>query len=266
MNVEELAQYQYQLDQVNLALKSEPESVELLKLKADLTELISLTSTIIEQESGSQSPKKGTRSSISPKTNSTPTTPTSNTLTNFSKPLQVGDSCLARWSGDGQFYPAQITAIGGSDQVFSVVFKGFNNVELVNVQDIKPLEKSKRKASIDKKEKEKDHKKRKAGEGQKKVNEQVAKQKSWLAFASGPSVAPGRKTTKTKRLVQPPINKKSIFATPENPEGKVGVVGSVQNELFVEIGLLDFDYRAVRRNFCLLIFFFLFDIICFKII
>ncbi|CAG8435291.1 5539_t:CDS:2 [Diversispora eburnea] len=173
MNVEELAQYQYQLDQVNLALKSEPESVELLKLKADLTELISLTSTIIEQESGSQSPKKATRSSISPKSNSAPTTPTSNTLTNFSKPLQVGDSCLARWSGDGQFYPAQITAIGGSDQVFSVVFKG-----------------------------------------QKKVNEQVAKQKSWLAFASGPSVAPGRKTTKTKRLVQPPINK------------KIGVVGS----------------------------------------
>ncbi|CAG8492854.1 4952_t:CDS:2, partial [Cetraspora pellucida] len=53
-----------------------------------------------------------------------------------------------------------------------------------------------------------------------------AKQKTWLAFASGPAVAPGKKTTKTKRLVQPPINKRSIFATPENPEGKVGVVGS----------------------------------------
>ncbi|CAG8484157.1 3378_t:CDS:2 [Scutellospora calospora] len=224
MNSEEIAQYQYQLDQVNLALKNDPENSELLKLKTDLTELISLTSTIIDQETVPPTPKRSP-SSISPKNNSTPITPNLNSILSFTKPLQVGDSCLARWSGDGQFYPAQITAIGGGDQVFSVVFKGFNNVELVNVQDIKPLEKNKKKTLADSK-KEKEHKKKKAGEGQKKVNEQVAKQKTWLAFASGPSVAPGKKTTKTKRLVQPPINKRSIFATPENPEGKVGVVGS----------------------------------------
>ncbi|CAB4490395.1 unnamed protein product [Rhizophagus irregularis] len=167
MNAEELAQYQYQLDQVNLALK-----------KVTL------------------SPSKRSASSISPRTNSTPTTPTSFSIPTFTKPLQVGDSCLARWSGDGQFYQAQITAIG---------------------------EKNKKKGLNDKKDKDK---KKKSGEGQKKINEQNLKQKSWLAFASGSAMAPGRKTTKTKRLVQPPINKKSIFATPENPEGKVGVVGS----------------------------------------
>ncbi|EXX78827.1 hypothetical protein RirG_011570 [Rhizophagus irregularis DAOM 197198w] len=222
MNAEELAQYQYQLDQVNLALKSEPENSELLKLKTDLTELINLTNTIIDQEV-TLSPSKRSASSISPRTNSTPTTPTSFSIPTFTKPLQVGDSCLARWSGDGQFYQAQITAIGGGDQVFSVVFKGYNNVELVDVQDIKPLEKNKKKGLNDKKDKDK---KKKSGEGQKKINEQNLKQKSWLAFASGSAMAPGRKTTKTKRLVQPPINKKSIFATPENPEGKVGVVGS----------------------------------------
>ncbi|CAG8681553.1 932_t:CDS:2 [Funneliformis caledonium] len=190
MNPEELAQYQYQLDQVNLALKSEPESSELLKLKTDLTELINLTTTIIDQEV-TLSPSKRSASSVSPRNNSTPTTPTLTSLPTFTKPLQVGDSCLARWSGDGQFYQAQITAIGGGNQVFSVVFKGYNNIELVN-----------------------------------KVNEQNLKQKSWLAFASGSATAPGKRTTKAKRLVQPPINKKSIFATPENPEGKVGVVGS----------------------------------------
>ncbi|SRR6266542_3596962 len=216
MNADELAQYQYQLDQVNLALKSEPENSELLKLKTDLTELINLTTTIIDQEV-ILSPSKRSASSVSPRTNSTPTTPTSTSIPTFTKPLQVGDSCLARWSGDGQFYQAQITAIGGDHQVFSVVFKGYNNVELVNVQDIKPLEKSKRKSSMDKKDKDK---KKKSGEGQKKVNEQNLKQKSWLAFASGSATAPGKKITKTKRLVQPPINKKSIFATPENPEGK----------------------------------------------
>ncbi|GES94681.1 hypothetical protein GLOIN_2v1633572 [Rhizophagus clarus] len=146
MNAEELAQYQYQLDQVNLALK-----------KVTL------------------SPSKRS-ASISPRTNSTPTTPTSFSIPTFTKPLQVGDSCLARWSGDGQFYQAQITAIGGGDQILNLWKK--------------------------------------------------IKRKSWLAFASGSAMAPGKKTTKTKRLVQPPINKKSIFATPENPEGKVGVVGS----------------------------------------
>ncbi|CAI2185551.1 15433_t:CDS:2 [Funneliformis geosporum] len=180
MNSEEIAQYQYQLDQVNLALKSEPENSELLKLKTDLTEFITLTTTLIDQEV-TLSPSKRSTSSVSPRNNSTPTTPTLTSLPTFTKPLQVGDSCLARWSGDGQFYQAQITAIGGGNQVFSVVFK---------------------------------------------VNEQNLKQKSWLAFASGSATAPGKRTTKVKRLVQPPINKKSIFATPENPEGKVGVVGS----------------------------------------
>ncbi|CAG8439905.1 7382_t:CDS:2 [Ambispora gerdemannii] len=227
MNTEELVQYQYQLDQVNLALQTDPENNDLLKLKTDLTELISLTSALVQNEV-SQSPNKHTKSPISPKGNtSTPTTPNGSSSSGvplFTKPLQVGDTCLARWSGDGDFYPAQITAIGGGDQVFSVIFKGYNNVELVNVQDIKPIMKNKRKSSTDKKDKE--QKKRKAGDGQRKVNEQVQKQKSWLAFASGAAVAPGKKVTKAKRLTQPPINKKSIFATPDNPEGKVGVVGS----------------------------------------
>ncbi|CAG8473457.1 7513_t:CDS:1, partial [Cetraspora pellucida] len=58
MNADELAQYQYQLDQVNLALKNDPENLELLKLKTDLTELISLTTTIIDQETVPPTPKR----------------------------------------------------------------------------------------------------------------------------------------------------------------------------------------------------------------
>jgi len=124
--------------------------------------------------------------------------------------------------------------------------------------------KNKKKGSNDKKDKDK---KKKSGEGQKKINEQNLKQKSWLAFASGSAMAPGRKTTKTKRLVQPPINKRSIFATPENPEGKVGVVGSgkpmtqfqqrdqCENIMkYIEVGWYYYYYRAVR-TFCLLFYF-----------
>ncbi|CAG8498494.1 10679_t:CDS:2 [Paraglomus occultum] len=199
MDVDELAQYQNQLDKVDNALQSDPENIELLKLKQDLTELINLTSDLIDAAEPN-SPKKSPSNTTSPKSQSlsSPTTPTSATssIPVFTRPIQVGDTCLARWSGDGQFYPATVTAIGGGDQVFSVVFKGYNNVELVNVQDIKPKE------------------------------QRVVKQKQWLAFAHSAAAAPGRRTNKAKRLVQPPINKKSIFATPENPEGKVGVVGS----------------------------------------
>src|SRR5438128_98369 len=142
MDAEELAQYQYQLDKVDLALQSDPQNIELLKLKKDLNELINLTSDLIDAEP--TSPKKSTSNTTSPKSHSlsSPTTPTSasSLIPVFTRPIQVGDICLARWSGDGQFYPATVTAIGGGDQVFSVVFKGYNNVEIVNVQDIKPME------------------------------------------------------------------------------------------------------------------------------
>src|SRR6185369_873383 len=122
MDVDELAQYQSQLDKVDVALQSDPQNIELLKLKQDLTELINLTSDLIDAAEPN-SPKKSPSNTTSPKSQSlsSPTTPTSATssIPVFTRPIQVGDTCLARWSGDGQFYPATVTAIGGGDQVFS---------------------------------------------------------------------------------------------------------------------------------------------------
>ncbi|KAJ3049806.1 hypothetical protein HK097_009208, partial [Rhizophlyctis rosea] len=62
-----------------------------------------------------------------------------------------------------------------------------------------------------------------------KDNEQVQKQQAWLAFATGKSTG----KTKTKAAASPatpaPLlakKKASIFATPDDPNAKVGVVGS----------------------------------------
>ncbi|CAO3634941.1 unnamed protein product [Mucor hiemalis] len=55
----------------------------------------------------------------------------------------------------------------------------------------------------------------------KKTVEFENKKNAWLNFATGTN-------SKKKKSVggAAPINKKSIFKTPDNPEGKVGVVGS----------------------------------------
>ncbi|RCH78897.1 hypothetical protein CU098_007102, partial [Rhizopus stolonifer] len=117
--------------------------------------------------------------------------------------FSVDQEVLARWSGDGQFYKANITAIGGADQVFSVRFRGYNETEFVKAEDIKATANKKRVGIF-----EEVTKKKQATEIEHKKN-------AWLNFAS----VGGKKK-------HSPINKKSIFKSPDNPGGKVGVVGS----------------------------------------
>ncbi|CAO3634937.1 unnamed protein product [Mucor hiemalis] len=135
---------------------------------------------------------------------------------------------MARWSGDGQFYKAVITAIGGADQVFSVKFKGYSESEFVKAEDIKPLVDKKRAGIFENVVEEPKPKKKKDSTTngattpkKKKTVEFENKKNAWLNFATGTN-------SKKKKSVggAAPINKKSIFKTPDNPEGKVGVVGS----------------------------------------
>ncbi|CAO3615487.1 unnamed protein product [Cunninghamella blakesleeana] len=162
---------------------------------------------------------------------------------------------------DGQYYKAIITAIGGADQIFSVQFRGYKDIEVVPLSDIQPLEKDKKKgifedisssstniyntnnnngsssipthsttnntmddmdnnanndnnSNSNNKHKKKDHHKNKF---QNKVSEVDVKKNAWLNFA-------GDKKKKKQKVSA--INKKSIFKTPDNPDSKVGVVGS----------------------------------------
>lgn len=209
MSAEEIESYKFQLEQVELALESDLENEELTKLQHDLKELIQMfeAANAIAQEENVNKKQ--------PAPSSVPTTSLKN------HEFSVDQEVMARWSGDGQFYKATITAIGGADQVFSVKFKGYSESEFVNAEDIKPIIDKKRVGIFENvegpKKKKKDNsavvakdtsvpsvpKKKKAVEFENKKN-------AWLNFATG--------TSKKKKTT--PINKKSIFKTPDNPEGK----------------------------------------------
>ena len=104
--------------------------------------------------------------------------------------LKSGDECQARYSGDGKFYPARITSVGGSDsnRVFSVIFQGYDSTELVSAVDVKSLTESKKRAlALSEEDLEKERKKKKnekkADTRQVKTQEQGERQKSWQSFA-----------------------------------------------------------------------------------
>ncbi|RUS22079.1 hypothetical protein BC937DRAFT_90493 [Endogone sp. FLAS-F59071] len=232
MNAEELATYQYQLQQVEEVLAADPTNPEMLKLKTDLTELINLTAQYVQQEKQikQQQHKVSHATTVADEEPASPNSPTTP-----SKPLTVGSMCLAKWSADGKFYPATVSAIGGSAQVYSVVFKGYSDVEIVKAEDIRPMTEGngtvggakggKRESVFEAPEDDKRKKKPKRDKNApKKVAEEVVKQKAWLNFAT--KTGADEKKKKKTNVVVAPINKKSIFKTPDNPEGKVGVVGS----------------------------------------
>lgn len=211
MSAEEIESYKFQLEQVELALASDPENEELTKLQHDLKELIQMfeAAQAISQQEQQQQKTTAPRS--------VPSTALKN------HEFSVDQEVMARYSGDGQFYKATITAIGGADQVFSVKFKGYSESEFVNADDIKAIVDKKRVGIFENMEGGNKNKKRKESTAtgikdasvpnapkKKKAVEFENKKNAWLNFATGSSKK--KKTT--------PINKKSIFKTPDNPEGK----------------------------------------------
>lgn len=231
MSAEEIESYKFQLEQVELALQSDPENEELKKLQNDLQELI----TMFEAAAEPASPKK--KETQTHQQQSTPSTANNTATALKTHEFSVDQEVMARWSGDGEFYKATITAIGGADQVFSVKFKGYSEAEFVKAEDIKPIQ-SKKRAGVfenvlgDPKKKKKDtaafsssasssaatSTAAPTGTKKKKAVEFENKKNAWLNFATGGS---------KKKKATPVINKKSIFKTPDNPEGK----GIVINEI-----------------------------------
>ncbi|KIO28532.1 hypothetical protein M407DRAFT_242972 [Tulasnella calospora MUT 4182] len=226
MDRNELETYQVQLSQVELALVSDPDNAELTSLRSELKELISLTEQALAQSEAAASLSTAASSSKSKSTSGAATTPT----------FAAGDEILAKYSGDGKWYPARITSIGGADdrRVYSVVFKGYNSTELVAAGDVKALPANyaatsassasagtKRKA-VTKEEEEEAARKKKKNEKRTEVRaqksaEQQQKQVAWQKFA---------KKGEKKGVVIAGMQGKSIFASPDNPYGRVGVTGS----------------------------------------
>lgn len=209
----DLETYQVQLSQVELALSAEPNNAELSSLRSELKELIDLTQAALAQaESASSSKVEASRKT----TTHTP-----------AQTWAAGDEILAKYSGDGAWYPARITSLGGSadNRVYSIVFKGYNTTELVKAAEIKHLpanhsgaapSSSTNKRKLSKVEEEEREKKKKKNEKKveakaAKAKEQTQKQATWQKFA---------KKSEKKGVHIAGVAGTSIFKTPDNPLGR----------------------------------------------
>ncbi|KZW02606.1 hypothetical protein EXIGLDRAFT_732861 [Exidia glandulosa HHB12029] len=217
MERKELETYQVQLAQVEDAIAAEPDNAELTDLRDQLKELISLTeATLAQTESSSKADhsRKREKDAVAAHT------------------WSAGDECLAKYSRDGSWYPARVAAVGGSgeNRQYSVVFKGYNTTELLNAAALKPLPPNynlaahvpTNKRKLSREEEEERERKKKKNEKKletraTKAKEQAEKQTSWQKFA---------KKAEKKGVHIAGTSGTSIFKTPDNPLGRVGVTNS----------------------------------------
>lgn len=212
MDKADLETYQVQLSQVELALSADPDNAELSSLRSELKELIDLTEAALAQAEAASSSKAESSRKLA---TAVP-----------GKSWSAGDDILAKYSGDGSWYPARITSVGGSadNRVYSIVFKGYNTTELVKAAEIKalpanyastaPSSSNKRKLSkVEEEEKEKKKKKneKKLEVKAAKAKEQNNKQATWQKFA---------KKSEKKGVHIAGVSGTSIFKTPDNPLGR----------------------------------------------
>ncbi|QSL66264.1 hypothetical protein MERGE_000641 [Pneumocystis wakefieldiae] len=211
----ELSQYQYQLDSVNLALSQDPDNKELKDLKLELIDLITLTKTYFEDQI--KETEANTKSF-------------SQVRYEYTETYKTGETVMARWvSGDNAFYPAKITSVTGSstNTVYTVKFLEYNTIETLQAYHVKPISEGKKRAiEIEQKRPPPPpsvanapplpSKKKKPIRAK---DELIAGQRVWQSF-SQKGVKRGR-TGKVER-----IGEKSIFRSPEEFGGKVGVIGS----------------------------------------
>ncbi|KAI4894211.1 hypothetical protein NFI96_027348 [Prochilodus magdalenae] len=205
--VKQLSSYRAQLQQVEAALSTDPDNEDLLKLQKDLQEVIELTKDLLTSQ-----PAEGVASA-----NSSDAAPPKSSW-------NVGDRCMAMWSQDGQPYEAEIEEIDGENGTAAVTFLGYGNAEVVPLHMLRPAEQgktSKEEGTKPKSKKEllaeqREYKKKKA---QKKVQrlkeleqEREDQKSKWQQFNN-------KAYSKNKKGQV----KRSIFASPESVNGKVGV-------------------------------------------
>ncbi|GFY45261.1 survival of motor neuron-related-splicing factor 30 [Trichonephila inaurata madagascariensis] len=201
-----LQSYQIQLQQVEAALTNEPDNEELLKLKKDLQEVIILTTELINANTEKSSSSAGNGAS--------------NKDSSSSHSWNTGDRCLAPWSEDGQYYEAVIDDITEDGQC-TVSFTAYGNTDVCDAEQLRPLDKDHRdfsdgssKSRKQLLQAQKDYKKKKAqkkAQRMKQLEEEREKEKvKWHSFNA--------KAFNKKGHV-----KKSIFASPDNINGRVGI-------------------------------------------
>ncbi|KAI8505816.1 Survival of motor neuron--splicing factor 30 [Branchiostoma belcheri] len=196
MGEDQITTYKAQLQQVEAALTTDPNNEDLLKLKQDLQEVIDLSLDLA----------KAGQSGAGPSGEGATPQPV--------KEWQVGDTCMAPWSEDGGFYEATIDEKLDGGRV-TVTFEGWGNSEIAQDFQLKlPEESNKRTASEaglggdwDKPKSNALIEPRLMGHGRTATWE-------WGRSIRYQAFHKGNKKGKVK---------KSIFASPESVDGRVGV-------------------------------------------
>ncbi|EJT97924.1 hypothetical protein DACRYDRAFT_24845 [Dacryopinax primogenitus] len=221
MDRQELEQYQAQLAQVNAVLEEDAENEELQSLRTEIVELIDLAQKALAQEAIAAARAKASAAKAATGVRAIP-----------QADFKPGGDVDAKYSRDGHWYPAKIIAVGGSEsnRVYTVLFKGYSETEIVKASEIRaststqpwqnPHNDAKRKLS--KEEEEERERKKKRNEKKlevraHKAKEQQDKQQAWMKFA---------KKSEKKGIEIAGMSGRSIFKSPDNPLGRVGVTGS----------------------------------------
>ncbi|QRW05212.1 splicing protein SMN [Ceratobasidium sp. AG-Ba] len=232
MDRKELETFQVQLSQVELALASDPENEELTALRSELKELISSPRPPSHRQRPPHRPPR-TQRPRHPVRRQGPRT--RHDLNN----QPVRRRCrpvTSAWQSTREMVNGILHGLrlwGGSDErrVFNVVFKGYNSTELLDASALKPMPaggwKGQHAAAAGKRrltQEEEEERERKKKKNEKKLEvraakakEQNNKQAAWQKFA---------KKSEKKGVVIAGMQGTSIFKTPDNPHGRVGVTGS----------------------------------------
>ncbi|KAI0515040.1 hypothetical protein F5B22DRAFT_199368 [Xylaria bambusicola] len=153
---EDIKQFREQLDVVETGLRDDPSNAELLALKSELDDALSLLNETLAELKPTKAPS---RPQASPPPPSEPPVQEKWSRENhpaFKKPpppeekdvdagpvnYKVNDNVMAKWvSGDKAFYPARITSITGSSTapIYVVKFKSYDNTEQLRAKDIRPV-------------------------------------------------------------------------------------------------------------------------------
>lgn len=221
-----LQNYKLQLQQVEAALTTDPANEELLKLKVDLEEVIELTRDLIKTQllelKAAENAAGGSKieEDVTAKLLAAEQPVVEELCTK--RDWKVGDRCLAIWNEDGQYYEATIEDITEDGEEVSVVFDSYKSSDVTTLVLLRELKggvkrsaedvadsKSKKQAISKQREYQKKKKQKKLQRYKQMEEEREGEKNKWLAFNS--------KTAKKG------MTKKSIFASPDNVNGRVGI-------------------------------------------
>ncbi|BEJ15567.1 hypothetical protein CspHIS471_0501720 [Cutaneotrichosporon sp. HIS471] len=232
--MDELQTFKDQLALVNIQLEGDKDNADLLALKSELEEIVSLT----EQTAAAAAPKKDRKGKGRDKERDK-AEPAANWQD--SGEYRAGMDCMAKYK-DGKWYPARINQVVGSQEspLYTITFKGYTSSTNVPLSSLRPHDPSAPipvpvKRAAEPTEREKEKKKRKGEKwmaNQKgRAEEARSKQNTWEKF--------GKKAQK-KGIHIAGLEGTSVFRTSDSPYARVGVFNSGH-------GMKDFDKMGKHK-------------------